>query len=146
MHLMSKQSFRSWKVTSPKHHLLEILTVRTCWLVKKHCANDLKNGFSLTKILSNCKNKLVILNHSLEEGNCCTYSTVNSKDSDKFHTKPLKKINWAFDKQKLQTFLHTVCTLVIPSSHKCISDHQTCFSWTVKSFQDEDDVSDFFIT
>lgn len=66
---------------------------------------------------------------------------MNSKDSDKFHTKSLKKINLAFETQKLQTLLHMVCTSLIPSSHICISDHQTCFSWNVKTNRD---ASDFF--
>lgn len=40
-------------------------------------------------ILDNYKNKLVIFLHSLEEGDCCTCSTVNPEDSDRFNTKAL---------------------------------------------------------
>lgn len=140
MHLMSSKSLALGKWLLPSITFLEIFSQNMLTFLKKYCANDFKTSFCLTKILSNYKNKLVIFIHSLE-GNCCTCSTVNSKDSDKFNTKSSKKIKLAFENKKLQTFLHIVCTSLIPSSHICISDHQTCFSWNVKTNRD---ASDFF--
>lgn len=127
MHLMSSKALGFGEGLLPGITFSEIYQSEHAGFKNKYCANDFKNSFSLTKILVNYKNKPVIFTHSSEEGNCCTCSTMSSKDSDKFHTKPLKKI-WLRKTKKLQTFIHIFCTSLIPSSQVCISDHQACSS------------------
>lgn len=100
MYLMSSKALALGKWLLPSITFLEIYQSEHADFKKINCANDFKNSFSLTKILSNYNNKQVIFVHSLEEGNCCTRSTVNTKESDKFYTKSLKEINLAFEKQK----------------------------------------------
>lgn len=111
---MSSKALGFGKELLPGITFSEIYQSEHAGFKNKYCANDFNTSFSLNKILGNYKNKPVIFTRSLEEGNCCTCSTVSSKHSDKFHTKPLKKINLALKKQKT-TNISSYCLYFLDS-------------------------------